>query len=94
MNREPRATEEHFVAWAIIFLLIALNAAALGFSGLAGAAEELAKIVSFVAMVLFAVALLLGRTRAGAAAAVTAGPLKRRRGEGTRPRRNQSGGPR
>jgi uncharacterized membrane protein YtjA (UPF0391 family) len=51
--------------WAAVFLVIALVAAALGFGGVAGTAIEAAKIVFYVAIVLFAIsavmALLRGR---------------------------------
>ncbi len=52
--------------WAITFLIVALIAAVLGFGGIAGVAIELAKIVFYVAIVLFlisaVVSLLRGRT--------------------------------
>jgi len=48
--------------WALGFLVIALIAGALGFSGLAGAAMGLAKILFFLFLVLFAAFLLLGVT--------------------------------
>ena len=41
------------LGWAVTFLVIALVAAALGFGGVAGFAVEAAKIVFFVAIVLF-----------------------------------------
>jgi uncharacterized membrane protein YtjA (UPF0391 family) len=50
--------------WAITFLVIALVAAVLGFGGIAGVAIELAKIVFFVAIVLFLISLVYGM-RAG-----------------------------
>jgi uncharacterized membrane protein YtjA (UPF0391 family) len=52
--------------WAVVFLIVALVAAALGFGGLAGVAIEGARILFWVAIVLFTVALiggLLGRGR-------------------------------
>ncbi|RQM87668.1 DUF1328 domain-containing protein [Salmonella enterica subsp. enterica serovar Infantis] len=49
--------------WGIIFLVIALIAAALGFGGLAGAAAGAAKIVFVVGIVLFLVSLFMGRKR-------------------------------
>ena len=52
--------------WAITFLIVALIAALLGFGGIAGTAVEIAKLIFFVAIILFAisavVALLRGRT--------------------------------
>ncbi len=44
--------------WAITFLVIALIAAVLGFGGIAGTAVELAKIVFYVAIILFLVSLV------------------------------------
>jgi uncharacterized membrane protein YtjA (UPF0391 family) len=49
--------------WAITFLIVALIAAVLGFGGIAGVAIELAKIVFFVAIVLFLVAAVVGLFR-------------------------------
>jgi uncharacterized membrane protein YtjA (UPF0391 family) len=49
--------------WAITFLLIALVAAVLGFGGIAGAAIEIAKIIFFVAIILFAIAAVVGLVR-------------------------------
>jgi len=48
------------LSWAITFLVIALIAALLGFGGIAGVAIEAAKIVFFVAIVLFVVSALVG----------------------------------
>ena len=49
--------------WGIIFLVIALIAAALGFGGLAGTAAGAAKIVFVFGIFLFVVCLSLGRKR-------------------------------
>jgi len=46
--------------WALLFLVIALVAALLGFTTLAGTAIAAARIVFFVFLVLFVVALLAG----------------------------------
>lgn len=51
------------LGWAITFLIIALVAAAFGFGGIAGAATGIAKILFFVFIVLFLIALITGRTR-------------------------------
>ena len=51
--------------WVITFLIIALVAGLLGFGGIAGASVEIAKIVFFVAIVLFAVSALVGLMRGG-----------------------------
>lgn len=49
------------LSWAIIFLIIALIAAILGFGGLAGTAVGIAKILFFVFLALFIVSLIFGR---------------------------------
>ena len=51
------------LGWAVTFLVIALIAAVLGFGGIAGVAVEAAKIVFFVAVVLFAIAAFTGLIR-------------------------------
>jgi uncharacterized membrane protein YtjA (UPF0391 family) len=54
------------MGWAVTFLIVALIAAVLGFGGIAGVAIEAAKLVFFVAIILFAisavVSLLRGRS--------------------------------
>lgn len=49
--------------WGIIFLVIALITAALGFGGLAETAAGAAKIVFIVGIILFLVSLFAGRKR-------------------------------
>ena len=51
------------LGWAVTFLIIALLAALLVFVGIAGVAIEAAKIVFFVAIVLFAISLVAGLVR-------------------------------
>ncbi|HZP70537.1 MAG TPA: DUF1328 domain-containing protein [Pseudolabrys sp.] len=51
------------IGWAVTFLIIALIAAVLGFGGIAGVAIEAAKIVFFIAIVLFAVSVIAGLVR-------------------------------
>ena len=41
------------IGWAITFLIVAIIAAVLGFGGIAGVAVEAAKLVFFVALILF-----------------------------------------
>lgn len=53
------------LGWALTFLIIALIAAALGFGGLAGTAVEIAKIIFFVAIVLFVISAVFGFMRGG-----------------------------
>jgi uncharacterized membrane protein YtjA (UPF0391 family) len=51
------------LSWAVTFLVVALVAALLGFGGIAGTAMEAAKIVFFVAIVLFAISAVMGMLR-------------------------------
>ena len=51
------------LGWALTFLIIALVAAVLGFGGIAGLSLEIAKIIFFVAIVLFAIAAIVGLMR-------------------------------
>lgn len=51
------------LGWAVTFLVVALVAALLGFGGIAGTAMEAAKLVFFVAIVLFAISAVLGLMR-------------------------------
>lgn len=49
--------------WAIIFLVVALVAAVLGFGGIANFSFEIAKFVAVVAIILFVIALVAGGLR-------------------------------
>jgi uncharacterized membrane protein YtjA (UPF0391 family) len=51
------------LGWVITFLIIALIAGILGFGGIAGASVEIAKIIFFIAVVLFLVSAVVGVTR-------------------------------
>ena len=51
------------LSWAITFLVVALIAAVLGFGGIAGFAIEAAKIIFFVAIVLFAISAVIALVR-------------------------------
>lgn len=53
------------LGWALTFLVVALIAAALGFGGVAGTAVEIAKIIFFVAIILFVVSAVFGFMRGG-----------------------------
>jgi len=54
--------ELSMLRWALIFLVIGLIAAVLGFTNVAGAAIGIAKILFFVFMVIFVVLLVAGLT--------------------------------
>ncbi len=49
------------LSWSIIFLVVALVAALLGFTTIAGAAIGIAKILFVVFLVLFVISLFMGR---------------------------------
>ena len=51
------------LGWAVTFLVIALIAALLGFGLIAGVAFAAAKLVFFVAIVLFALSAIVGLVR-------------------------------
>ncbi len=51
------------LSWVVTFLIIALIAGILGFGGLAGTSIEIAKIIFFVAIVLFLVSAVIGFAR-------------------------------
>jgi uncharacterized membrane protein YtjA (UPF0391 family) len=51
--------------WALVFLVIALIAAALGFGGIASGAATIAKVLFIIFLVLFIVSLIVGLTRRG-----------------------------
>ena len=48
------------LAWALIFLIVAIIAAAFGFGGIAAASTGIAKILFFVFIVLFILSLIFG----------------------------------
>ncbi|MGE0340260.1 MAG: DUF1328 domain-containing protein [Xanthobacteraceae bacterium] len=51
------------IGWAITFLIVALIAGVLGFGAIAGTAFEFAKIIFFVAIILFAISAVIGLVR-------------------------------
>lgn len=53
------------LSWVVTFLIIALVAGLLGFGGIAGASIEIAKMVFFIAIVLFVISALIGLARGG-----------------------------
>jgi uncharacterized membrane protein YtjA (UPF0391 family) len=60
-RRQKQREEGVMLSWSITFLVVALIAAVLGFSGIAGMAAGFAKILFAVFLVLFVVSLLFGR---------------------------------
>src|SRR5690242_5700237 len=61
-NGRPQRDRRRFVmlGWAIVFLVLALIAAAFGFGGIAGTAAGIAQILFVVFLVLFVVSLFFG----------------------------------
>ena len=51
------------LGWVVTFLIVALVAGVLGFGGVAGASIEIAKIIFFIAVVLFVVSAVVGIAR-------------------------------
>ena len=51
------------LGWVVTFLIVALIAGLLGFGGIAGASVEIAKIIFFIAVVLFLVSAVVGLAR-------------------------------
>ena len=51
------------LGWALTFLIVALVAAVLGFGGIATFAVDIAKIIFFVAIILFVVSAIIGLAR-------------------------------
>jgi uncharacterized membrane protein YtjA (UPF0391 family) len=58
--REKEATVGNLLYWAVIFLVVALISAALGFTGVAGTAMEGARLLFWVAIILFIVSIVAG----------------------------------
>jgi uncharacterized membrane protein YtjA (UPF0391 family) len=51
------------LSWALIFFVVALIAAVLGFGGLAATSAGIAKILFFIFLVLFVISLVMGMAR-------------------------------
>jgi uncharacterized membrane protein YtjA (UPF0391 family) len=51
------------LSWVVTFLIVALIAGILGFGGVAGASIEIAKVIFFIAVVLFVVSAVVGVAR-------------------------------
>jgi uncharacterized membrane protein YtjA (UPF0391 family) len=55
-----RFKEAHVLRWAATFLVLALVAALFGFGGIAVASAEIAKLLFFVFLIVFAITLIMG----------------------------------
>ncbi len=51
--------------WALVFLVVAIVAAVLGFGGIAGTAASGASLLFWIAVILFVVSLVAGLVRRG-----------------------------
>jgi uncharacterized membrane protein YtjA (UPF0391 family) len=60
-----RGTMGNLLYWAVIFLIVALVAAFLGFGGVAGVATEGARILFWVAIILVVLSFIGGMLRRG-----------------------------
>ncbi len=58
------------LGWAVIFLIVALIAAAFGFGGIASASAGIAKVLFFIFIVVFIVLLISALLGVGAATTV------------------------
>jgi uncharacterized membrane protein YtjA (UPF0391 family) len=63
IERDLKATEVFMLSWALTFFIVAIIAAVLGFTTIAGAAAGIAKILFFIFLVLTLVALVAGALR-------------------------------
>jgi uncharacterized membrane protein YtjA (UPF0391 family) len=53
------------LSWVVTLLIVALIAAVLGFGGIAGTAIGLAKVIFYIAIILFLISLVFGYSRGG-----------------------------
>jgi uncharacterized membrane protein YtjA (UPF0391 family) len=51
------------LSWVVTFLIVALIAGVLGFTGIAGASVEIAKAIFFIAVILFLISAVVGLVR-------------------------------
>jgi uncharacterized membrane protein YtjA (UPF0391 family) len=63
LKQKEEKEELIMLSWVVTFLIIALIAGILGFGGVAGASIEIAKIIFFVALLLFLVSAVIGVAR-------------------------------
>jgi uncharacterized membrane protein YtjA (UPF0391 family) len=63
VETESEAKDRVMIGWVVTFLIVALIAGILGFGGVAGASIEMAKIIFFIAVVLFLISAVVGLVR-------------------------------
>jgi len=61
--RQQYSEDHSMLRWAIIFFIVALVAAVLGFGGISGMSFEIAKFIAVIAVILFVVSLVVGGMR-------------------------------
>jgi len=61
--RKSKTEVRTMLSWVVTFLVIALIAGLLGFGGIAGTSIEIAKIIFFIAVILFLVSAVVGVAR-------------------------------
>jgi len=61
--RQQSSEDRSMLRWAIIFFIVALVAAVLGFGGISGMSFEIAKFIAIIAVILFVVSLVIGGMR-------------------------------
>jgi uncharacterized membrane protein YtjA (UPF0391 family) len=61
-NQTARTKTMSLLKWALIFLVISLVAALFGFTGIAAASADIARILFYIFVVIFLVLLVLGLT--------------------------------
>jgi uncharacterized membrane protein YtjA (UPF0391 family) len=62
-SRTQQARSKAMLYWAVVFFIVAVIAAVLGFSGIAAGAATIAKVLFFVFLVVFLVSLIAGLGR-------------------------------
>jgi uncharacterized membrane protein YtjA (UPF0391 family) len=63
LDANPFVRRRKMLGWALTFLVVALIAAALGFTGIAGASASIAQILFVVFIILFVIAMVAGALR-------------------------------
>lgn len=61
MLKRTNKGEDIMLYYALVFLIVAIIAAALGFSGIAGSATLIAKVLFVAALIAMCISLMVGR---------------------------------